>query len=146
MECPKEIVLLMHSYFDGDLQPEGEQQLKEHLRSCAACAAHFHELKKTVAFLQYAAHVAAPPSFAAKVMEAMPKERKTARLRRFLHRHPLLTAASLFLALTFGSLASSWGKEARFPSQLMNMSSSAIILSSCRKEKRSKGILSSAMA
>ena len=105
MECPKEIVLLMHSYFDGDLQPEGEQQLKEHLRSCAACAAHFHELKKTVAFLQYAAHVAAPPSFAAKVMEAMPKERKTARLRRFLHRHPLLTAASLFLALTFGSLA-----------------------------------------
>ena len=114
MECPKEIVLLMHSYFDGDLQPEGEQQLKEHLRSCAACAAHFHELKKTVAFLQYAAHVAAPPSFAAKVMEAMPKERKTARLRRFLHRHPLLTAASLFLALTFGSLASSWGERSAF--------------------------------
>ncbi|AMX84802.1 anti-sigma factor [Geobacillus subterraneus] len=114
MECSKEMVSLMHSYLDGDLQPEEELRLKEHLRSCAACAAHFHELKKTIAFLQYASHVTAPPSFMASVMESMPKERKTARLRRWLHGHPLLTAASLFLFLTVGSVASSWGEKGAF--------------------------------
>jgi anti-sigma factor RsiW len=108
MECPKEIVSLMHSYLDGDLQPDEELRLKEHLRSCAACAAHFHELKKTVAFLQYASHVTAPSSFTATVMGAMPKERKTVRLRRWLHGHPLL------LLLTVGSVASSWGGKGSF--------------------------------
>ncbi|AGT30593.1 anti-sigma W factor [Geobacillus genomosp. 3] len=114
MKCTKEMVLLMHSYLDGDLQPGEEQRLKEHLRSCTACATHFHELKKTVAFLQYASHVTAPPSFTSVVMGAMPKEKKTARLRRWLHGHPLLTAASLFLLLTMGSVASSWGGQGAF--------------------------------
>lgn len=114
MECPKEIVSLMHSYFDGDIHPDEERQLKEHLRSCAACAAHFYELNKTIAFLQCASHIAAPSSFTATVMGAMPKEKKAARLRRWLHAHPMLTAASLFCLLTVGSFASSWNERGAF--------------------------------
>ncbi|WP_445613354.1 anti-sigma-W factor RsiW [Geobacillus sp. YF-1] len=114
MKCPNEMISLMHHYLDGDLRPEEEQRLKEHLRSCAACAAYFHELKKTVAFLQYAAHLTAPPAFTTKVMKMMPKEKKSARLRRWMHGHPLLTAASLFVLLTVGSFASSWGENGAF--------------------------------
>jgi anti-sigma factor RsiW len=114
MKCPEHIVKLMHDYLDGNTGPHDEKRLKEHLRQCPACAAHFHELTKTAAFIQYASHVPAPPDFTAQVMANLPKEKKIVRVQRWLQSHPFLTAVSLFILLTMGSLFTAWNGEDQF--------------------------------
>ncbi|KYD04144.1 hypothetical protein B4119_0187 [Parageobacillus caldoxylosilyticus] len=104
----------MHDYLDGDIGPGDEKQLKEHLQQCPACAAHFHELTKTVAFIQYASHVPSPSDFTMRVMEKLPREKKRIRVQRWMQRHPFLTAASLFILLTTGSLFTAWNGEEQF--------------------------------
>ncbi|WP_017435930.1 anti-sigma-W factor RsiW [Saccharococcus caldoxylosilyticus] len=114
MKCPEHIINLMHDYLDGDIGPGDEKQLKEHLQQCRACAAHFHELTKTVAFIQYASHVPSPSDFTMRVMEKLPREKKRIRVQRWMQRHPFLTAASLFILLTTGSLFTAWNGEEQF--------------------------------
>lgn len=114
MKCPEHIINLMHDYLDGDIGPGDEKQLKEHLQQCPACAAHFHELTKTVAFIQYASHVPSPSDFTMRVMEKLPREKKRIRVQRWMQRHPFLTAASLFILLTTGSLFTAWNGEEQF--------------------------------
>ncbi|MFC4181928.1 anti-sigma-W factor RsiW [Saccharococcus thermophilus] len=114
MKCPEHIVKLMHDYLDGNTGPHEEKRLKEHLRQCSACAVHFHELTKTVAFIQYASHVPSPPDFTARVMANLPKEKKIVRVQRWLQSHPFLTAVSLFILLTMGSLFTAWNGEEQF--------------------------------
>jgi anti-sigma factor RsiW len=114
MKCPEHITNLMHDYLDGDIGPGDEKQLKEHLQQCPACAAHFHELTKTVAFIQYASHVPSPSDFTMRVMEKLPREKKRIRVQRWMQRHPFLTAASLFILLTTGSLFTAWNGEEQF--------------------------------
>jgi anti-sigma factor RsiW len=114
MKCPEHIVKLMHDYLDGDIGPDDEKRLKEHLQQCPACAAHFHELTKTAAFIQYASHVPSPSDFTMRVMANLPREKKRIRVQRWMQRHPFLTAASLFILLTTGSLFTAWNGEGQF--------------------------------
>jgi anti-sigma factor RsiW len=114
MKCPEHIVKLMHDYLDGDIGPHDEKRLKEHLQQCSACASHFHGLTKTVAFIQHASHVSSPPDFTTRVMENLPREKKRIRVQRWMKRHPFLTAASLFILLTTGSLFTAWNGEKQF--------------------------------
>jgi anti-sigma factor RsiW len=114
MKCPEHIVKLMHDYLDGNTGPHEEKRLKEHLRQCSACAVHFHELTKTVAFIQYASHLPSPPDLTARVMANLPKEKKIVRVQRWLQSHPFLTAVSLFILLTMGSLFTAWNGEEQF--------------------------------
>jgi anti-sigma factor RsiW len=114
MKCPEHIVKLMHDYLDGNTGPHEEKRLKEHLRQCSACAVHFHELTKTVAFIQYASHLPSLPDLTARVMANLPKEKKIVRVQRWLQSHPFLTAVSLFILLTMGSLFTAWNGEEQF--------------------------------
>ena len=111
MKCPHNIVNLMHDYLDGDIEPHDEKILREHLQQCSACADHFNGLKKTVAFIQHASHITPPSDFTARVMTQLPKEKKTIRIRRWLQNHPFITAASLFIILTIGSLFTTWNEQ-----------------------------------
>src|SRR6478735_962783 len=108
LKCPAEIISYMHDYLDDDISVEHENVLREHINNCMECKTHFHQLKKTIALVQSTAHIKAPKDFTANIMAKLPKEKRKVGMRRWLMNHPLLTAASLFLVLMVGSIASTW--------------------------------------
>ena len=66
MNCPTEIVILMHKYLDEDIKNAEQIILRAHLEECEECNQHFHELKKTIALVQSTSHVVAPNDFTMK--------------------------------------------------------------------------------
>lgn len=111
MKCPAEMVVYMHEYLDEEISAEHEKELRAHLQNCVECQTHFHELKKTIALVQSTSHIQAPENFTANVMAKLPKEKRKVGVQRWFRHHPLLTAASLFLVLMMGSIASSWDQD-----------------------------------
>ncbi|MFU1881229.1 anti-sigma-W factor RsiW, partial [Enterococcus faecium] len=85
-----------HKYLDGDILPEDETRLKEHLQSCEGCKKHLHEMEKSIALVQSTSHLTAPANFTANVLANLPKEKRTASINRWLKAHPFLVAAALF--------------------------------------------------
>ncbi|WP_099363806.1 anti-sigma factor family protein [Fredinandcohnia onubensis] len=115
MNCSeKHMVTLMHNYLDEDISEEEEKLLREHLHACESCNQHFHELKKTIALVQSTSHISAPDDFTLKVMQNLPKEKRTVSFRRWFREHPMLSAAALFLVLMAGSLFSVWNESEQF--------------------------------
>jgi anti-sigma factor RsiW len=112
--CPEQIIELMHEYLDEELDPEKEQILRDHLKSCHDCETIFNELKKTVAFVQSISHLQAPQDFTANVLARLPKEKKKVWMQRWFINHPMLTAASVFIILMLGSLFSTWSTDRDF--------------------------------
>ncbi len=108
------MVELIHKYLDEDISEEEEKILREHLHTCHTCNQHFHELKKSIALVQSTSHISAPADFTLKVMQNLPKEKRTVSTRRWFREHPMLTAASLFLLLMAGSLFSVWNENEQF--------------------------------
>lgn len=107
-KCPKEIIEHMHDYLDDEITYEQETALRQHLQRCPECQSYFHELKKTIALVQSTSHIQAPSGFTANVMARLPKEKKRLGVQRWMSSHPLITAASLFFILMFGTLFSSF--------------------------------------
>jgi len=114
MKCPDHVIQWMHDYLDGDIAPNDERALREHLQHCHECSHHFNSLKKTVAFIQHASHLVPSADFTAKVMAKLPKEKRRIRVGRWLKSHPFIAAASLFVALMVGSLYTTWNQEQQF--------------------------------
>lgn len=112
--CPEHIVHYMHEYLDGDISLEHEVELKAHLADCSSCQQHMHELSKAAAFVQSASHISAPNNFADGVMARLPKETSKVGMKRWFHRHPLLTAAAMFMILMSTSLFSSFNDDQQF--------------------------------
>jgi anti-sigma factor RsiW len=104
----------MHDYLDEEITPENEIKLREHLLSCADCQNHFQELKKTIALVQSTSHIQAPVDFTAAVMARLPNEKKQVGFKRWFRKHPMVTAASLFLTLMVGSLITGWNEQKEF--------------------------------
>ena len=104
----------MHEYLDDEISAEHEKDLREHIHSCSECEMHFHELKKTIALVQSTSHIQAPADFTANIMAKLPKENRKVGVQRWFMQHPIVTAASLFLALMGGSLASTWSEDQQF--------------------------------
>jgi anti-sigma factor RsiW len=111
MSCSESIIEYMHEYLDEEISPENESKLREHLQTCPTCQTYFQELKKSIAFVQSTSHIQAPVDFTAKVMAALPKEKKQVGVKRWFRHHPLLTAASLFLVLMLGSFITGWNRD-----------------------------------
>lgn len=114
MSCPEHIILLMHEQLDGDILPEDERTLKEHLTACKSCQQHFHELEKSIALVQSTSHVEAPTGFTANVMDHLPKEKRRVSVQRWLKTHPFVVAASFFLMLMGTSVFASWSNDQTF--------------------------------
>lgn len=112
--CPENILHYMDDYLDGDIEPSDEAVLKEHLESCIDCRKHYHELNKTIAFVQSASHIQAPADFVQKTMARLPKERQRGGVQRWLRHHPLLTAAALFCLLMSAALFSNFSDDQQF--------------------------------
>ncbi|PSL40240.1 anti-sigma factor RsiW [Planomicrobium soli] len=112
--CPENIVHFMNDYLDGDISSTDEATLKEHLKSCSDCQKLYHELSKTIAFVQSASHIHAPSDFVQKTMARLPKEKKQANIQRWFRQHPLLTAAALFCIMTSAMLFSNFNNDQQF--------------------------------
>ena len=104
----------MHDYLDEEIEREDELLLREHIQGCKECETIFNELKKTIAFVESTSNIKAPANFTANVMARLPKEKKKVGFQRWLKKHPLLAAASLFLILMTGSLLSTWNQDQEF--------------------------------
>ena len=104
----------MHDYLDEEIERENELLLREHIQGCKECEIIFNELKKTIAFVESTSNIKAPSNFTANVMARLPKEKKKVGFQRWLKRHPLVAAASLFLILMMGSLLSTWSQDREF--------------------------------
>ena len=104
----------MHDYLDEEIERENELLLREHIQGCKECETIFNELKKTIAFVESTSNIKAPSNFTANVMARLPKEKKKVGFQRWLKRHPLVAAASLFLILMMGSLLSTWSQDREF--------------------------------
>ncbi|WP_071461115.1 anti-sigma factor family protein [Bacillus massilinigeriensis] len=114
MSCPDRIVDYMHDYLDEEITESNKQELKQHLQACPDCEQHFRELEKAIAFVQSTSHIKAPDGFTAGVMAKLPQEKKRLKMGRWFKRHPLLSAASLFLMLMTGSIFSTWNEDQEF--------------------------------
>lgn len=114
MKCPDQIFDYMHEYLDDEISTEHEKELREHLHGCKDCQEYFRELNKAIALVQSTSHIQAPEDFTSKVMAGLPKEKKKNEIQRWFRSHPLLTAASLFLALMTGSVMTTWNEEHQF--------------------------------
>lgn len=114
MACPEDIVNLMHEYLNETITSEDEARLRNYLGQSQECQTYFHELKKTVALVQSSSHVRAPSDFTMKVMQKLPKEKRTIGMKRWIKSHPFVTAASLFILLMAGSLFSLWTEDQQF--------------------------------
>ncbi|ASK61569.1 anti-sigma factor [Virgibacillus phasianinus] len=108
MNCDKEAIMLMHKYFDGDLTKSEEASLREHLEGCEACQKHFHELKRTITWVQSAEKVSAPEGFTSKVMDNLPREKRRISYIRWFKAHPVVTAAAIFFIFMFSSVFAAW--------------------------------------
>jgi len=101
----------MHEYLDNELSKENEVIFRNHLESCKDCQNHFNELKRTVAMIQSANHIQAPPSFSSQVMANLPKEKRRVGINRWFKSHPALSAAAIFFIFMFGGFLSSWNQN-----------------------------------
>lgn len=110
--CPNYIIEYMHEHLDDEIEPEHEQELMEHLRTCQDCRQHFRELKKTVALIQGTAPVKTPEHITENVMALLPEEKVG--LKRWFHKHPLLTAAAVFIVFMMVSAISVWNQSNDF--------------------------------
>ncbi|WP_079504311.1 anti-sigma factor family protein [Mesobacillus jeotgali] len=114
MKCPEQVIDYMHEYLDDEIPEEHEKILREHLQSCSDCQEYFRELNKAIALVQSTSHIQAPDDFTSRVMAGLPKEKKKTEIQRWFRSHPLLTAASLFLALMTASILSTWNEDHQF--------------------------------
>lgn len=111
LNCEKEAVMLMHKYFDGDLTKVEETSLRKHLESCEDCQSHFHELKRTITWVQSAEKFPAPEGFTKSVMNKLPKEKRRVSYMRWFKAHPVVTAAAIFFIFMFSSVLSAWNQS-----------------------------------
>ncbi|MCF6139427.1 anti-sigma factor [Pseudalkalibacillus berkeleyi] len=111
MKCDRKYSSYMHKWIDESIEPLEKIELLRHTQSCSDCHERFEELKNTDRMLQSHHSIKAPNGFTSKVMDRLPREKSTSKMRRWFKHHPLLTAAVLFLVLMSGSLYSEWESD-----------------------------------
>lgn len=112
--CPDYIVQYMNDYLDGDLEPSKERVLKENLATCEDCRKTYHELTKTIAFVQSASHIEAPEGFVEATMKKLPKQTQRTGAKRWFRQHPLLSAAAIFVVMMSAVLFSDFNNDQQF--------------------------------
>jgi anti-sigma factor RsiW len=111
MNCEKKHSSYMHKWIDQSIEPLEKIELLEHIKVCSDCNEKFEELKNADRMLLGHHLIKAPSGFTSKVMDRLPREKSSSKMRRWFKHHPLLTAAVVFLILMSGSIFSEWGSN-----------------------------------
>ncbi|GAE27364.1 hypothetical protein JCM9140_3499 [Halalkalibacter wakoensis JCM 9140] len=108
MKCETQFEALIQKVVDGEANETEQKKLDNHLKTCAACKQHMHELKKVIAFVQSSSHIEAPAGFTEGVMSKLPERKKMSKWKQWSRKHPLLVSAAVFFILMFASISSLW--------------------------------------
>ncbi|WP_227940202.1 anti-sigma factor family protein [Alkalihalobacillus deserti] len=108
MKCKQYYEDLIQNVLDGDATEEEKKILDQHLKECAFCRQHLHELKKVIAFVQSSSHIEAPLDFTETVMANLPERKQVSKWKQWTRKHPLLISAAVFFLLMITSISSLW--------------------------------------
>jgi anti-sigma factor RsiW len=112
MQCEASVFdELMNKVLDGDATPEEERNFYTHLDECVSCKEEFELLKGTLKELQLQTHIKAPEGFTQAVMAKLPKEKQQVKWKRWMQRHPALTAAAVFMFFMAASVFTSYNQQ-----------------------------------
>lgn len=98
LKCDDSIIL-MHNYFDDDIDEYSHRELLAHLKECHSCNEHFKELKMTEQVLRQLPKKNVESTFVNKVLVKIPSSKRKENLGIWLKEHPVVVAASIFLFL-----------------------------------------------
>ncbi|MGP4081835.1 anti-sigma factor [Pseudalkalibacillus sp. R45] len=115
MKCDGKYSSYMHKWVDETIEPLEKIELLQHIKTCSSCKGKFEEIKNVDQLLHSHHAIKTPNGFTSKVMERLPKEKSSSKMRRWFKHHPILTAAVLFLLLMSSSIYSEWGSHRSNP-------------------------------
>ncbi|MDR7074946.1 zf-HC2 domain-containing protein [Fictibacillus barbaricus] len=102
---------LMNKVLDHEATPEEERQFYAHLEECDSCKFEYEMLTDTLKELQIENDIKAPAGFTKAVMAKLPKEKQTFKWKRWMQRHPALTAAAIFMIFMAASVFTTFNQE-----------------------------------
>jgi anti-sigma factor RsiW len=118
--CSDELKGRMHDYLDGDLSPQGQEILLEHMKECESCDRYFSLLQGSESFLNTSELLMAPANFTQKVMKNLPKQiKKKNGFIVWVRKYPSIIAAAVFVLL-MGSALTSYVTESNHLSYTKN--------------------------
>jgi anti-sigma factor RsiW len=113
MQCEASVFdELMNKVLDGEATKEEERVFHAHLEECESCKEEYELLLETLKELQLQNHnIKAPEGFTQAVMAKLPKEKQQMKWKRWMQRHPALTAAAIFMFFMAASVFTSYNQQ-----------------------------------
>lgn len=113
MQCEASVFdELMNKVLDGEATKEEERVFHAHLEECESCKEEYEQLLETLKELQLQNHIIkAPEGFTQAVMAKLPKEKQQMKWKRWMQRHPALTAAAIFMFFMAASVFTSYNQQ-----------------------------------
>ncbi|MFE1246119.1 zf-HC2 domain-containing protein [Fictibacillus sp. NPDC058756] len=113
MQCEASVFdKLMNKVLDGEATKEEERVFHAHLEECESCKEEYELLLDTLKELQLQNHILkAPEGFTQAVMAKLPKEKQQMKWKRWMQRHPALTAAAIFMFFMAASVFTSYNQQ-----------------------------------
>jgi anti-sigma factor RsiW len=113
MQCEASVFdELMNKVLDGEATTEEERVFHAHLEECESCKEEYELLLDTLKELQLQNHsIKAPEGFTQAVMAKVPKEKQQIKWKRWMQRHPALTAAAIFMFFMAASVFTSYNQQ-----------------------------------
>ncbi|MBY6038342.1 zf-HC2 domain-containing protein [Fictibacillus nanhaiensis] len=102
---------LMNKVLDGDATKEEERLFQAHLDKCVTCKEEYELLVDTLKELQLQTSIKAPEGFTQAVMAKLPKEKQQVKWKRWMQRHPALTAAAIFMFFMAASVFTNYNQQ-----------------------------------
>jgi anti-sigma factor RsiW len=113
MQCEASVFdELMNKVLDGEATKEEERVFHAHLEECESCKEEYELLLETLKELQLQNHnIKAPEGFTQAVMAKLPKEKQQMKWKRWMQRHPALTAAAIFMFFMAASIFTNYNQQ-----------------------------------
>ena len=109
MACSNPIYSLINKVIDHEATEQEYHEMEEHILVCEDCRERFEQLRETDLMLSNMKKANVPDYFTEKVMQRITRTSKMeSRILKWFKKHPLGTAASLFVILMAGYIFSLW--------------------------------------
>jgi anti-sigma factor RsiW len=112
MQChTSEYDELMNKILDSEASAEEELAFFSHLEECPSCKEEYNLLLVTLKELRFQSQIKAPEGFTESVMSKLPKERQQMKWKRWMQKHPAITAAAIFMFFMAASVFATYNQE-----------------------------------
>jgi len=127
MKC-RDATLLMHTYFDEEIDHHSQKLLTQHLKECLSCKEHFDELKETDRLLKVTQKLKASSKLTDEIINrTFPNKKRDAKFKEWLVKHPFAASAAIFVLLMSISFAN-FIDQGNEPIRIVNGNSNDIIV------------------